>query len=252
MDTRENCRVRFIILNAPRTGSNYLCTLLNSHPEVLCHHEIFNPHVVGVARHLQKSGFFLGTIAEREQAPVEFLERVWQTNLDRPCVGFKMCWRQNETIFHTVLTDSNVQKIILKRRNRVKSFVSLLLARQTGEWVIYQDDQPPAIRPKVHVDPATMFETMAFNSEFYGQIESALQSSGQNYLTLFYEDLFSEASLRSALVFLGVSNPDPSLLQGECWKLAPSALSDVVSNFEELGCALRGTEFEADLHSLEL
>jgi len=36
---------RFVILNAARTAA-IICTLLNSHPEVLCHHEIFNPHVV--------------------------------------------------------------------------------------------------------------------------------------------------------------------------------------------------------------
>ena len=34
---------RFVILAAPRSGSNLLCTLLNSHPEILCHHEVFNP-----------------------------------------------------------------------------------------------------------------------------------------------------------------------------------------------------------------
>ena len=39
------CRrsTRFVILAAPRSGSNLLCTLLDSHPEILCHHEVFNP-----------------------------------------------------------------------------------------------------------------------------------------------------------------------------------------------------------------
>ena len=131
--------VRFVILNATRTGSNFLCTVLNSHPDILCHHEIFNPHVIGVARHLQGGDFRLGSMEERESDPVEFLDRVWRTNLDRRAVGFKMCLWQHEPAYHAVLPDPRVRKIILKRRNRVKSFVSLLLARQTGEWVVYDD-----------------------------------------------------------------------------------------------------------------
>ena len=40
---------RFVILAVPRTGSNLLCTLLNSHPEILCHHEVFNPQGIFTA-----------------------------------------------------------------------------------------------------------------------------------------------------------------------------------------------------------
>ena len=43
-----------------------------------------------------------------------------------------MCLWQHEPAYRAVLPDPRVRKIILKRRNRVKSFVSLLLARQTG------------------------------------------------------------------------------------------------------------------------
>src|SRR5258708_26456782 len=182
---------RFVILNAPRTGSNYLCTLLNSHPEILCQHEIFNPHVVGVARHLQNSDFHLGTIEEREKDPVQFLGRVWQHSLGHPFVGFKLCWKQNETIFHNILADPGIRKIVLKRKNRIKSFVSLLLARQTGEWVIYDDAAAPAVRPKVHVDPAELSSHIAINDAYYSEIEAALQKPGQRSHMLYYEDLFS-------------------------------------------------------------
>jgi hypothetical protein len=32
----------FCIITQPRTGSNHLCGLLNSHPEIVCHYELFN------------------------------------------------------------------------------------------------------------------------------------------------------------------------------------------------------------------
>jgi hypothetical protein len=42
-NSKENQLTRFVIFAVPRTGSNWLCSLLNSHPEIICHHEIFNP-----------------------------------------------------------------------------------------------------------------------------------------------------------------------------------------------------------------
>jgi LPS sulfotransferase NodH len=244
--------VRFVILNAARTGSNYLCTVLNSHPEILCHHEIFNPHVVGVARHLQVCGFELGTIEERERDPVTFMQRIWKTGVEHTCIGFKLCWRQHEIAYRAVLEDTNVRKIVLKRRNRVKTFVSLLRARQTGEWVIYDDDsaaQPQ--NPRLHVAHAELMENIEFNEQYYAEIEAALKQTGQRHLTLFYEDLSSETALADALDFLGVSRPDPRLLQGCTRRLMTPPLREIVSNFDELNAALSGTSLQTELHSTE-
>ena len=239
--------VRFIILNATRTGSNFLCTVLNSHPDILCHHEIFNPHVIGVARHLQDSDFRLGSMAERESDPVEFLGRVWRTNLGRAAVGFKMCLWQHEPAYRAVMPDRSVRKILLKRRNRVKSFVSLLLARQTGEWVVYDDRGAPAPRPQVHVDHAALLENIALHDRFYAETERALSESGQDHALLWYEDLFSPAGIDPALALLGAEGR-PAQPGGQTWKLAPVALRDTIANFDALSEALRGSDLEAELH----
>jgi len=239
--------VRFIILNATRTGSNFLCTVLNSHPDILCHHEIFNPHVIGVARHLQDSDFRLGSMAERESDPVEFLGRVWRTNLGRAAVGFKMCLWQHEPAYRAVMPDRSVHKILLKRRNRVKSFVSLLLARQTGEWVVYDDRGAPAPRPQVHVDHAALLENIALHDRFYAETERALSESGQDHALLWYEDLFSPAGIDPALALLGAEGR-PAQPEGQTWKLTPVSLRETIVNFDALSEALRGSDLEAELH----
>ena len=46
-DDQAPCR--FVVLAVPRVGSNYLCSLLNSHPEILCHHELFHPKGIYLA-----------------------------------------------------------------------------------------------------------------------------------------------------------------------------------------------------------
>lgn len=248
MNKRRKLPTKFVILNAPRTGSNMLCTLLNSHPEILCHHEIFNPHVVGYARHLQDTSFSIGTMEERNCDPVEFLGRVWNARIGHQCVGFKLCWRQHETIFREVLKEVELKKIVLKRRNRIRSFVSLLLARSTGEWVVYNQSDPLKEHPKVTVEPAALRETLAYNDEYYAEIEETLRSSNQSYLTLHYEDLFTDDERLRLLRFLGVSRPHLSALKEETVRLNASALPDLIENFEELSAALRGTDLESELH----
>ncbi|WCM28413.1 hypothetical protein NDN01_05675 [Sphingomonas sp. QA11] len=241
--------VRFIILNATRTGSNFLCTVLNSHPDILCHHEIFNPHVIGVARHLQDSDFRLGSMEERESDPVEFLDRVWRTNLGRAAVGFKMCLWQHEAAYRAVLPDHGVRKVLLKRRNRVKSFVSLLLARQTGEWVVYDDRGAPAPRPRVHVDRAALAENIALHERFYAETERSLNETAQDHVLLWYEDLFSPRGIEPALAFLGAAGR-PVQPNGQTLKLTPVALRETISNFDTLSEELRGSDLEAELHEL--
>jgi hypothetical protein len=241
--------VRFIILNATRTGSNFLCTVLNSHPGILCHHEIFNPHVIGVARHLQDSDFRLGSMEERERDPVEFLDRVWRTDLGRAAVGFKMCLWQHQPAYDAVVPDASVRKIILKRRNRVKSFVSLLLARQTGEWVVYDDRGAPAPRPRVQVDRDALLENIALHERFYSETERALRESGQDHMLLWYEDLFLPDGIEPALAFLGAEGR-PAQPQGQTWKLAPVALRETIANFDALNEALQGSDLEAELHQM--
>ncbi|PHY21106.1 hypothetical protein [Caulobacter sp. BP25] len=247
--TELKAAVRFVILHATRTGSNYLCTVLNSHPDILCHHEIFNPHVVGVARHLQQSGFTLGTIEERERAPEEFLERVWGTPLGRVAVGFKLCLWQHEPAWRAVLADQSVRKILLRRRNRVKAFVSLLLARQTGEWVVYDDRGAPGARPKVTVDRDLLLENIELHERFYRETEAWLAETGQGYAQLWYEDLFTPDGIDPALALLGLEG-EPARPEGQTWKLTPTSLRDTVENFDDLSRALRGSDLEAELHAL--
>ena len=94
------------------SGSNVLCTMLDSHPAILCHHEIFNPKGIRLALRLRGTDFSLGTVAQREQDPRRFLDRVWTTRLGYSCLGFKLTHRQNELIFRHLLADPTVAKVV--------------------------------------------------------------------------------------------------------------------------------------------
>jgi LPS sulfotransferase NodH len=241
---------RFVILAAPRTGSNMLCTLLNSHPEILCHHELFNPGDIYYALPLRDGSFNLGTMQERDGDPLAFLDSVWRANLDYPCVGFKLTYRQNETVFRAVLNDQEVKKIVLRRKNHIKTFVSMLISEETGQWEVYSESDLIQARPKVQVDWPALCEFIAFNDAYYGEIESALESSNQTFLRVAYENLFSDEERLMILKFLGVT-PAPYVQRVESIKQNSSDLRNLIANFAELEATLQGSGLEAELRSTD-
>jgi hypothetical protein len=245
---------RFVVLAAPRSGSNMLCSLLNSHPQVLCHHEIFNPGGIYYALPLRQNGFSIGTLEDRDADPLTFLERVWATPLGRAAVGFKMTCRQNPAVFRRVLDDKGVRKIVLRRRNRVKALVSTLVAERTGVWEAYREADVPRCRPKVRVTPQALREHVRADDAYYAEIDGVLRLTAQTYLRVAYERLGTPDERVRVLRFLGVrpdSAQQAAAMTAASVKQNPPDLREVVENFAELLASVRGTSLEAELCSLE-
>jgi hypothetical protein len=244
--------VRFVILAAPRTGSNMLCTLLGSHPDVLCHHELFNPDGVFYALELRDGPFDLGGIKERDRDPLAFLERAWAADLGHSHVGFKMTHRQNEAVFDAVLHDADVRKIVLRRENRVRTFVSLRISEELGQWEVYREADLVSERPRVHVDVGALHESIAENESYYGDLERSLDALGQPFLRVSYERLLAGGERTRALEFLGLPEavPGDASLRARSIRQNPASLRELVTNYDELEAALAGTALSADLEGV--
>lgn len=242
--------VRFVVIAAPRTGSNMLCTMLNAHPEILCHHEIFNPAGIHLALDHRDGQFGLGCVAERDRHPVEFVRKVFAHRCGRNAVGFKINRGQNEIAFHHVLHDSNVKKIILRRRNRVKTFVSELIAERTGQWESYEFSDFSPSNTAVEVDVMALCAYLKQMDDYYLQIENLLDATGQRNLAVAYEDLRSPEEQRRILDYLGVSTSVAALIPATRKRNRPD-LRSLVSNFDELRSGLRSHELISQLESTE-
>ena len=241
---------RFVILAAPRSGSNLLCTLLNSHPEVLCHHEVFNPAGIFYALDHRDGSLDLGTIEARDRAPAAFLERLWTTRLGRRCVGFKFTRGQDETVLGIVLHDRGVRKIVLRRTNQLKTYVSAKIAEKTGQWEVYRESDLVADKPRIAVDFEEFHRHAAENDRFHAQIEDVLDRTSQESLHVNYERLFHEDEQLRWPRFLGASRLSVPLRAASV-KQNPTDLRRIVSNYDEVLIATRGTVTEAELCSLE-
>jgi len=246
--------VRFVVLAAPRTGSNWLCSLLDSHPEVVCHHELFNPERIlyavscraGVAGGLDRDAF--GTVAARDADPLGFLRRVWREgSLGRPIVGFKLNRGQQPRVFAEVLADRRIRKLLLRRRNRLKTYVSEEIALRTEVWESYEWSRPaaaPGERPRIEVPLDDLARHIARNDGYYRELRRGLE--GQGYLELDYESLGDPRQHVRALAFLGAREPEIPL-QGATRKMNPCDLRELVAGYDELAAALRGTELADEL-----
>ncbi len=236
---------RFVILAAPRTGSNLLCTLLASHGDILCHHELFNPNGVFCARD-RAVDFGFGDVAERDRNPKEFLDRVWRYPAREACVGFKWTRDQDRTVLSRVVSDEGVKKIVLRRRHRLKTFLSECIARELDQWEVYDPRDLASARPRLTIHGSDAIEHAQSNATFYRSLDAAL--SRQPKLELWYEELFEREVQRRLLQFLEVSPDDVTLRPGSV-KQNSDDVRQLVANFEELRLQLQGTELEGELAS---
>lgn len=218
---------RFVILAAPRSGSNLLCTMLHSHPDVLCHHEVFNPDGIFVAVPLRDSDFSLGTMAQRDIDPIGFLASLWSKSLNCSHVGFKMTHKQHLRAFESVCTDPGIHKIVLTRRNQVAVYVSRLIAEQTGIWEDYSHPETAAAKA-VNVNPNSLLEAIHYNHKYYAELNKSLVGKVAH---IAYEDLFNSTEQARLQVALGLR---PQTLKARSRKQNPFPLSQLIKNFDSL------------------
>jgi hypothetical protein len=233
--------VRFVIFAAPRTGSNLLCSLLGSHPEILCHHGLFNPRGIHCARDRRVA---LGSVAERDRDPAAFLDRVWSLNGDARATGFKLNLGESSEAIDLLLRDRSIRKLLLRRRNRLRTYVSEEIANRTGIWESYDPPVETAL-PAIRVAVADLLRHADRNAAWYAGIEAALAATGQDWLETEYEALADRQEIARILAFLGVEGGAP--LASASHKRGPADLGAVVANLDELTDALVGTPLGGDL-----
>ena len=242
-------RKRFVILATPRCGSNWLCSLLDSHPDILCHHELFNLERIRFSRSLNLDEDFLGGMQQRQEAPLEFLAQAWKASFGYKAVGFKINLGQSEIIFNEVLDDPDIAKIIISRRNRVKSYVSEAIAEKTKVWESFPESTPMVDPGPINVDAAELVSQVQRNLDYYSDLRQRLHATGQKVLEMEYEMLGERAQHQKMLNFLG-QNPD-AFLTTKTSKMNRASLRALISNFDRLAFELQGSDLLDDLTSGE-
>ena len=118
----------FVIFAGMRTGSNFLKNNINQFDEIECLGEVFNPAFVGFPKQETLFGFDLSA---RDKDPHACLEQIKASS--GTLRGFRYFNGHDPRMYDTVMSDPRCAKIILSR-NPVECYVSLQIAKKTGQW----------------------------------------------------------------------------------------------------------------------
>lgn len=214
----------FVIFAEMRTGSNLLEAAVNELPGVHCHGEAFNPALIGYPKKTE----LLGVSREvRDADPLVLWKRIRQAEGLNGCRYFH---DHDPRVLQAMLDDPKCAKIVLTR-NPIESYVSLKIARATGQWKL--GDARHRKEALAGFDAREFEEHLAGLQEFQILLMNALQRSGQSAFYVAYEDAQDLSVLNGLAAWLGVEGrlaalPSSLVVQN------PGGLDEKVGNFDAM------------------
>ena len=232
--------IKFLIISAPRSGSNLLCGLLNSHPQIVCFHELFHRKAIYYGPK-NNNQYDFGTTAARDRDPVQFLSRIYSSAHGYKAVGFKMFNGHNNSILSALVKNKNIKKIILHRKAALHAFSSLEIARITGKYQsVGEKGAAHHKKIKIHVDFQLFKAYVEKNERFYDWIKELI--GDQPYYEIDYVDIVKVSNRYKKIIpFIGVE--DSSSLKAIHQRQNPEKLKDKIDNFDEICGVLSGTKY---------
>lgn len=218
----------FVVLAGMRTGSNLLEAALNALPGVTCHGEAFNPALIGYPKRSTLLGM---TREERDADPLA----LWARIVAAPGLnGCRYFHDHDPRLLAPLLQDPTCAKIVLTR-NPAESYVSLKIARATGQWKLGDARHRKTVR--AGFDAAEFEDHLSAVQAFQIRILHALQVSGQTAFHVDYDDLLDLAVLNGLAAWLGLDGRLAEL-PGSLVVQNPEPLEAKVENFPEMEAAL--------------
>jgi hypothetical protein len=253
----------FFIWFMGRSGSTYLCDLLNSHPQIFCRKEDFSDIRVerdspaGKTYRLmqyQGASFFRRLHLETkilddpdENTTVEYLRRVFSQPYS--ACGFKLKFPNQPAVFPELVPElqhtPGIAVIALRRENVLKQAISLQNLPRISKTAASQSSN--AIQG-VSLEPLWLdIPTAVSHARYFLRIEPQFEEFLRPFPKICrvnYEELLdnSELVLAEILTFLEV---DPNIrLQSVFHKTTPDSMQDALLNYEELVAEVQGTNLE--------
>lgn len=236
---------RFIVLGRGRSGSNFLATSLETHPNIVAFGEVFN----NLARekgtvHFRYEGYDgqdPAMVKLRDEQPVEFIDTALYSTMPKniQAVGFKLFYyHAKDSDWQAIwphLQQLGVRAIHIQRRNLLESLVSEEIAQTTKAWSSKGTPKVPS--PKQIELPV---ETCRTYFEAIDKLRSSHADMFESTLDLYYEDLVQDyaGELERVQDFLGVPQHN---VTSPLRKQAKRPVAEVVSNFAELEKEFTGT-----------
>ncbi len=211
----------FVVLAGMRTGSNLLEEHLSAMPGITSFGELFNPHFFGKPDVRSQFGL---SMAARDSDPVRVINAM--RDASDGLAGFRLFYDHDERTIDHVLSDPAAAKIILTRRP-IDSYVSLKIARKTGQW--WLGDMTSARAAKVPFDTEEYSEFLNTLDGFQQKLMHGLQVTGQTAFHIGYDDLSDDDVIAGLGTYLGAKGPpDASKVRAKVQN--PTPISERLTN----------------------
>jgi hypothetical protein len=225
---------RFCVIAQARSGSEYLTTRLNEHPDIACHRELFNRRTVytaltGPLKHK------LPKVEWRDEHPLEAIEQVYalseQAFPEKRVFGFKLFLNHSQEVRRHILDDEGYKILVLERGNKLAQFVSSLTAKETGRWSVFNDNKEKTATGTVlvDVDIDDLARFVELEDQRYGRFNKRVEGR-PGVFHVKTEDL--EPRFADALDFLEVDvSPELREVRG---RQNPAPLSGRIRNWDQV------------------
>lgn len=184
----ENQNVKFpgfIIFGQGRSGSNLLRTLLNSHPQIHCDNELFNP--VRLAQKGKFDRFMIITF------PINYIHNM-QKLADAEIYGFKFFAFHHKNAGSIVknLYRQGWKVIHIERKNILKQTFSGIIGTQTQKYIRRDDASSP---DKIyHIECEQVINVLKFRKKLLAAEYEILSGIGSYYSVIYEDDLRDQKS----------------------------------------------------------
>jgi hypothetical protein len=199
----------FVLFCEARTGSTTLMRIFNLHAEIHCLDEPFNHDY---------SPAYAGRVTGTESLD-QVLAEIWQTHNGIKHVADPSGWPFKETgLNHNLLLNPGHDLILLTRRNRLRRAVSVEIARQTGVWQPWnEEDRNRSWLFKYSPIPTARLRTrLDADAHFLEDVNSDVRIRAGRSFALDYDDLFGDthnqtiAIVNKMIAFLGLDAFQPA------------------------------------------
>jgi LPS sulfotransferase NodH len=227
---------KFLIICRKRTGSNFLVSLLQSHPKIRAFGEVFgDDEQIHWGYPSYSSAKVLQT---RKKDPIKFLDQIVFRDFlkSTKAVGFKLLYQEEQNFKIKAICEylrkiKNLNVIHLKRRNILANYVSWQIAKKTDVWILLKGKNNHQIQLEIDYQDCLNYfhKTKALEKEH----ESFFAEHAKQIHNLYYEDLVAntEQEIQGVQRFLGVESLP---LTPYTQKQEKRSLQEIITNYDEL------------------
>ncbi|NUQ64911.1 MAG: sulfotransferase [Pirellulales bacterium] len=247
IDATRTTNTRFVVLTSNRTGSTWLMSTLNSHPQVMAQGELFLPRP-RVAEKRWDSDFArpryietrFGRAAIRPFTVFTYLNDLYRTP---GAVGFKLMYLQLARYPEILgyLLWRRIPVVHLVRRNHLDILVSYAVKAKIGRAHLLSGDKSPG-NLAIELDTRTLIGKLKWLQKQQDYARRLLRLCRLRHMEIAYDDLVrNHARFETILAFLGI--PPEAALESRLEKIRKGGHRDVIANYEAVKTTLSASEF---------